>query len=217
MSALETQHTMHVMHAMHAQPRVKLCGLRRMDDIAMANELNPDYVGFVFAEQSRRAISVQQAIELKKALKPTVTVVGVFVDEPIDHVAQLLDSGVIDMAQLHGDEDESYIDQLRSVSAQPIIQALKIRSANDIAVANASNADYVLLDSGAGTGEVFDWSVIRDITRPYFLAGGLNPTNVGHAVRALHPWAVDVSSGIETQGIKDFKKAAAFMAAVRGE
>lgn len=197
--------------------RIKLCGLTRSCDIAAANALKPEYIGLVFAPNSKRHVTREQAAALKRQLAPGIMAVGVFVDETPQTVADLLNSGIIDIAQLHGSEDEAYISNLRRLTAKPIIKAFRIKTANDIAEAAESSADYVLLDSGAGTGEVFDWRLIRNIKRPYFLAGGLALTNVGAAIRALHPFAVDVSSGIETDGRKDQTKIAAFIAAVRKE
>ena len=197
--------------------KIKLCGLSRPCDILTANELKPEYIGFVFAPKSKRYIDPQQAAQLKELLSPDIRAVGVFVDEAPDTVAALLNSGVIDIAQLHGSEDEAYIQRLRQRTDQPIIKAFQIKSRHDLAEAKTCTADHILLDSGAGTGNVFDWSVLRDVKRPYFLAGGLSPDNVGDAVRLLHPYAVDVSSGIETDGRKDEEKAAAFIAAVRKE
>ena len=150
-------------------------------------------------------------------LSSDIRAVGVFVDEAPDTVAALLNSGVIDIAQLHGGEDEAYIQRLRQLADKPIIKAFQIKSPHDLAKATACTADHILLDSGAGTGNVFDWSVLQDVKRPYYLAGGLSPDNVGDAIRLLHPYAVDVSSGIETDGRKDEEKAAAFIAAVRKE
>ena len=197
--------------------KIKLCGLSRPCDIQTANELMPEYIGFVFAPKSKRYIDPQQAARLKELLSPDIRAVGVFVDEAPDTVAALLNSGIIDIAQLHGSEDEAYIQRLRQRTDQPIIKALQIKSRHDLAEAKICTADHILLDSGAGTGNVFDWSVLQDVKRPYFLAGGLSPDNVGDAVRLLHPYAVDVSSGIETDGRKDEEKAAAFIAAVRKE
>ena len=197
--------------------KIKLCGLSRPCDIQTANELMPEYIGFVFAPKSKRYIDPQKAALLKELLSSDIRTVGVFVDEAPDTVAALLNSGVIDIAQLHGSEDEAYIQRLRQRTDQPIIKAFQIKSRHDLAEAKACTADHILLDSGAGTGNVFDWSVLRDVKRPYFLAGGLSPDNVGDAVRLLHPYAVDVSSGIETDGRKDEEKAAAFIAAVRKE
>ncbi len=197
--------------------KIKLCGLSRPCDIGMAHELKPEYIGFVFAAKSKRYIDPQKAAGLKELLSSDIRAVGVFVDEAPDTVAALLNSGVIDIAQLHGGEDEAYIQRLRQRTDKPIIKAFQIKSRHDLAEAKACTADHILLDSGAGTGNVFDWSILQDVKRPYFLAGGLSPDNVGDAVRLLHPYAVDVSSGIETDGRKDEEKAAAFIAAVRKE
>lgn len=198
--------------------RIKLCGLSRPCDIEAANALQPDYIGFVFAPKSRRYVSPETAAGLRKRLDPAIRAVGVFVNEHPEAVAALLRAGTIDIAQLHGSEDAAYIERLRALTGQPIMQAFRMESERDIAAAQASTADSVLLDSGAGgTGTAFDWTLLRGIRRPYFLAGGLGPDNVGNAVRLLHPYAVDVSSGIETDGKKDRNKMAAFVAAVRKE
>ena len=197
--------------------KIKLCGLSSPDDIETANTLSPDYIGFVFFEKSRRYVSPSKARELKKLLNSDIKAVGVFVNESVKAVAELLGEGVIDIAQLHGDEDESYIGELRKLTDKPIIKAFRIKSAEDILLCEESSADYVLLDSGAGTGTVFDWSIVKSIKRPYFLAGGLNINNVSEAVRSLAPFAVDVSSGIETDGRKDKSKMTAFVNAVRKE
>ena len=197
--------------------RIKLCGLSRPCDIQAANQLRPDYIGFVFAPGSRRYVTPEQAKQLRELLAPGICPVGVFVDETPERVAELLNSGVIAMAQLHGREEESYLRRLRSLSSKPLIQAFQVRSAEDVAKAEQSAAEYVLLDSGAGTGTAFDWELIRKVKRPYFLAGGLDSLHVGEAIRLLHPFGVDVSSGIETQGRKEKTKMAAFVAAVRKE
>ena len=197
--------------------RIKLCGLTRPCDIEAVNILEPEYIGFVFAPKSKRYVTHDQATGLKHQLSPGITVVGVFVNETPETVVYLLSSGIIDIAQLHGSESETYIKNLRQLTAKPIIKAFRIKTANDIAKAVSSSADYVLLDSGDGTGTVFEWNVIQNIKRPYFLAGGLTPANVGPAIRTLSPFAVDVSSGIETSGLKDKTKMAAFIAAVRKE
>lgn len=197
--------------------RIKLCGLCRPCDIEAANQLRPDYIGFVFASGSKRYVSPEQAGEFKKMLNPEIRAVGVFVDETPEKVAGLLNTGVIDMAQLHGSEDEAYLGRLRRLSQKPVIQAFRVELAEDAAKAEQSGADYVLLDSGAGTGKAFDWELIHSVQRPYFLAGGLDSGNVADGVRLLRPFAVDVSSGIETHGVKDKHKMAAFVAAVRKE
>lgn len=196
---------------------IKLCGLSRPCDIEAVNELKPDYIGFVFASKSKRYVTYEKATVLKSRLSPEIQAVGVFVNEHPQNVAKLLKNGIIDIAQLHGDEDEEYITQLRLLTDKPIIKAFRIKTADDIKTAEQSTADYVLLDSGTGTGMVFDWGLVKSIRRPYFLAGGLDARNVADAVSALHPFAVDVSSGIEANGIKDKTKMASFVAAVRKE
>ena len=196
--------------------RIKLCGLTRPCDIETANALLPEYIGFVFAEKSRRRVTDQEAKALRAGLDPAVQAVGVFVREQPERVAALLDEGVIDLAQLHGGEDESYLASLRELTDRPLIQAFRVETEEDLRRAEASTADYILLDHGAGgTGEAFDWSLLRGFERPYFLAGGLGPENAAEAVKALHPFAVDVSSGIETDGVKDRRKMREFVEAVR--
>lgn len=195
--------------------KIKLCGLSRRCDIEAANELKPEYIGFVFAPKSKRYVSKKTAEELKHLLSPDIQTVGVFVNEASEAIANLLNSGIIDIAQLHGSEDEEYIRQLRLYTDKPIIKAFRIVSKQDIDAANSSTADYVLLDSGGGTGEVFDWELIRGMKRFYFLAGGLGICNVERAVETLSPYAVDVSSGVETDGLKDKIKMEKFVTAVR--
>lgn len=197
--------------------KIKLCGLSRPCDIEAANELNPEYIGFVFAPKSKRYITPEKAKELKQLLDANIKAVGVFVNEEAENIADLLNRGIVDVAQLHGDEDEDYIKQLRRLTDKPIIKAIRIESERELADAERCSADCVLLDSGAGTGTVFDWKLIQNMNRPYFLAGGLTPGNVENAVNMLHPYAVDVSSGIETDRLKDKTKMAAFATAVRKE
>jgi phosphoribosylanthranilate isomerase len=197
--------------------KIKLCGLSRPEDVLAANGLAPDYIGFVFWRKSRRFVDYDTAIELKKLLDPKIQAVGVFVDEEPDTVNRLLNRNIIDLAQLHGGEDESYINRLRRLTDKPIIKAFRIKTESDIQSAMNSTADYILLDSGAGTGSMFDWELLRGVNRPYFLAGGLSPDNAALAVRSLHPYGVDVSSGIETDGLKDKIKMTAFVRAVRVE
>lgn len=197
--------------------RIKLCGLSRPCDIEAANELKPEYIGFVFAPKSRRYITPEKAAELKRLLAPGIKAVGVFVNETPEAIAGLLNKGVIDIAQLHGSENEDDIKQLRRLAGKPIIKSFRIENLNDVANATQSTADSILFDSGAGTGTVFDWKLIRNVKRPYFLAGGLSPDNAENAVNMLRPYAVDVSSGIETGKVKDKHKMAAFVAAVRKE
>lgn len=191
--------------------KVKFCGLKRPCDIAWANELQPDYAGFVFAGKKRR-VSDDQAVALRRELDPSIPAVGVFVDDTPEHIESLVRAGTI---QLHGGEDEAYIESLRRQVQVPIIKAFSIARKDDVEKARRSPADYVLLDHGkGGTGEVFDWALLAQIDREYFLAGGLNPDNAEKAA-ALGPYALDVSSGIETDGVKDKEKMKLFMARVR--
>ena len=187
-----------------------------MEDIEAANMILPDYIGFVFAKKSRRSVSPEQATRLKAALLPGIQAVGVFVNELIGDIVRLLKSGVIDAAQLHGTESRDYVLELKRRTEQPIIQAFRIASLDDVARAEASPADYILLDNGAGgTGEAFDWSLIANVQRPFFLAGGLTPENAQEAIRQNAPYAVDASSGLETDGVKDASKMKAFVDAIR--
>ena len=222
--------------------KIKFCGLTRPEDIEIVNELKPDYVGFVFWPKSKRFVTGQQVLELKRNLLPDIKAVGVFVDEDPETVAALLVDGVIDIAQLHGSEDEEYIERLRKLikngkigtdedrfdnipdgvngidtSQAIIIKAIVIKGEEDIERARSSSADFLLLDSGKGTGQTFNWELIKnaELGKPYFLAGGLDPTNVAEAIKTLHPYAVDVSSGIETNGIKDPEKMRQFESAAR--
>lgn len=196
--------------------KIKLCGLTRVCDIQAANELKPDYAGFVFAKKSRRYVDQVQAREFRLMLDPSITTVGVFVNESPEQVAALLEQGIIGIAQLHGSEDERYIQTLRKLTDKPLIKAFQIDSQEDSKRAVSSSAEYILLDSGSGgTGKVFDWELIREIRRPYFLAGGLDPDNVEMAIEKLRPYGVDVSSGIETDGLKDKSKMYRFVDTVR--
>lgn len=198
--------------------RIKLCGLKRMEDIQKANELKPDYIGFVFAQKSKRAVTKELAKELKAKLDESIQVSGVFVNEDPDTILELLEEGIIDVAQLHGSEDETYIKKLKEKTKSPVVKAFSIEGDEDIEKANRSSADYVLLDSGAGgTGTSFDWSLVAEMKRDYFLAGGLTIDNVDASIRMLHPFAVDVSSGIETDGVKDPEKMEKFVEKVRKE
>lgn len=195
--------------------KIKLCGLTRPCDIEAANLLMPEYVGFVFVQDSRRYISYRQAAVLKKMLHPDIKAVGVFANEDISMVRAILKGGVIDVVQLHGGEEEGYMEQLREMIDVRIIKAFCIGDERDIDRAKTSTADYVLLDSAGGTGRSFDWNLLSKMKRPYFLAGGLYADTVKEAIKRWKPYAVDVSSGIETEGHKDLVKMRAFVEAVR--
>lgn len=195
--------------------KIKLCGLSRECDIEAVNELQPEYVGFILAKPYRRYVPPQQVTKLKKLLDPRIQAVGVFVDEKEEVVADLLNQGIIDVAQLHGKEGEEYIQTLRKLTVKPLIKAFKVTDQEVLEQAKKSSADYILLDAGCGTGSSFDWSLIENMGRAYFLAGGLHPENVAEAIKRCRPYAVDVSSGIERDGVKDKDKMTAFTEAVR--
>ena len=195
--------------------KIKLCGLSRIEDIEAANNLKPDFIGFVFAAKSKRRVSHLKAAELKSKLNPETKAVGVFLDDDLDTVGALMNLGIVDLVQLHGSEDEEYISKLRAITDKPIIKAFIINNEDDVKQAEASSADYILLDGGKGEGRSFNWKLLESIKRPYFLAGGLNADNAEAAVADLHPFAVDVSTGIEAGGVKDKEKMAAFVTAVR--
>ena len=196
-------------------PKIKLCGLSSVSDIEAVNALKPEFIGFVIWEKSKRYVSKDKAAELKKLLDPQIKAVGVFVDEDAEVVADLLNNDIIDIAQLHGSEDNSYIARLRELTDKPLIKAFQVKSSDDIANIENSDADYVLIDSGQGTGKAFDWKILEGVKRDFFLAGGLYPGNVAEAVKAVAPYAVDVSSGIETDGKKDRSKMERFVGNVR--
>lgn len=197
--------------------KIKLCGLTTPEDIEAANALMPEYIGFVFAVKSRRYVTPEIAAKLRERLNPEIMPAGVFVDAPPERVAELLNRDTIQIAQLHGHEDEAYIRALRGLTDRTIWKAFKITAPGDLAGAAASGADLVLLDNGpGGTGEAFDWALLRDFhARSYVLAGGLNTENAAAAIAALHPFGLDVSSGIETAGRKDPGKMEKFVRAVR--
>lgn len=197
--------------------KIKICGLKRPEDIQAVNEAKPDFAGFVIeVPKSRRNVSAEQARKLVKGLSEQIRVVGVFVNAPLDLVAGLLNDGTLALAQLHGSEDETYIRQLRQMTDKSLIQAFSIRSAADIEQALQSSADYLLLDQGGGgTGQCFDWSLVPELARPFFLAGGLSVSNLSEAISQVKPWAVDLSSSLETDGVKDPIKIQAAVKMVR--
>ena len=197
--------------------KIKICGLRRREDILAVNEAKPDYCGFIIEfPSSFRSVTADEVRELVKELDPEIRPVGVFVNAPMELVRTLLDDGTLALAQLHGQEDESYIRELKTYTDKLIIKAFSIKTEADIKKAIRSEADYILLDQGAGgTGETFDWSLVPAIKRPWFLAGGLGCENLESAIHLLHPWAVDVSSSVETGGHKDPDKILEAVYAVR--
>ena len=196
--------------------KIKICGLMRPEDIDAVNEYRPDLAGFILARGRRRSLTDQQMRELVRALRPEIQSEAVFVDQDPAWIVELAAQDLMDVIQLHGQESNEEIRFLRENTDKKIIKAFRIEKADDIRKAQESEADLVLLDSGAGgTGEVFDWSLIRQIHRPYILAGGLDPENVRAALEQTHPYAVDVSSGVETAHCKDPEKIRQFIHAVR--
>ena len=197
--------------------RIKICGLTRPEDIDAVNAARPDFCGFVVDfPQSRRNVTHAQLRALRGRLDGGIVPVGVFVDAPPEVVAALQNDGTIRIAQLHGREDGDYIAALRALTGgKPVWKAYRVRTGADIEAARRSTADRVLLDNGTGTGAAFDWALVGEIGRRWVLAGGLTPENLPDAVRRLKPWGVDLSSGVETDGVKDAGKIFAAVAAVR--
>lgn len=186
--------------------KIKICGLTREEDIACVNRLQPDYIGFVFWPGSRRFLDRQRAAQLKMGLSSRIQAVGVFVDAPMKEEAGLLADGIIDLAQLHGEESEKDIRYLQIATGKPVIKAVKVHGRQDVEAWLDSAADYLLFDSGMGSGRTFDWSLLEGVNRPYFLAGGLGPDNLGQVLAHGGPYGVDLSSSLETDGCKDPEK-----------
>lgn len=195
--------------------KIKICGLTRPQDIEAVNRYRPDYVGFVIDfPKSRRSCTPEQVRTLRRRLSPAIPAVGVTVNQPLAHIAALLESGTIDIAQLHGQEDDTYVRALQARTGKAVWKAFRIRSQADLEQARRSSADLILLDNGYGTGEVFDWTLVRDIGRPFALAGGLNTENL-HDAANMQPRVMDISSGAETDGVKDADKIRTLIELVR--
>ena len=220
--------------------KIKICGLRRPEDIEAVNKYKPEYVGFVFYKKSKRYVAEEQAEKLRELLDEKISSAGVFVNADKAEILRLMRKGIISVAQLHGNESEDYIRELKEELQKPgifsdrkeymtggeIIKAFVFKNLKEedavrksawriLEEAGKSPADYILFDNGYGSGETFDWSILRDFDKPYFLAGGLNPENVSGAVKMLHPYAVDVSSGVEEDGYKNPEKIREFIEKVR--
>ena len=195
--------------------KIKICGLSRLCDIEAVNDAKPEYIGFVFAE-SRRRVTPQQAEALRTSLSPLIIPVGIFVNERIDNIMSLVHSGVIETIQLHGNETEEYISKIKKLTKKPVIKAISVAHEGDAQKWDDSCADYLLLDNkNGGTGKVFDWELVGNAQKPFFLAGGLNIKNIEAAITKTGPFAVDVSSGVETGGFKDSKKIQAIVRRIR--
>lgn len=202
--------------------RIKICGLQRIEDVENINRIRPDFAGFIInVEKSKRNIDVSLLKKLTSCLDRTIVPVGVFVDAPEALVVELLEDGVIGAAQFHGSESDMYIDNIKNYFSEKgrkpmLIKAIKVKNERDIIRANRSAAPMILLDGGSGDGKCFDWSLLKLVRRPYILAGGLNEKNIEAAVASLSPWAVDVSSGVETLGFKDPEKMMRLVTVIRG-
>ena len=197
--------------------KIKICGLTRTEDIEMVNEFLPDYIGFVFAK-SRRQVSAEQAKELKNKLRPAIKAVGVFVNEKPENIAEIANQGIIDLIQIHGDEDAAYCEQLRKLTQTPIIKVVRVEHEDDLAGIEEFDCDYYLFDTLSskeygGTGKAFDHSLLhnKEIKKPFFVAGGLNQDNVAAVIEVIKPFGVDTSGGVETDGIKDANKIKEFI------
>lgn len=202
--------------------KIKMCGLRRPDDIIYANEYLPDYIGFVFAE-SRRKVSGEEAKNLGAQLDPFIKKVGVFVNEPVRSLITISKQAGLDIIQLHGDEGEEYIKEVKHETGKELWKAVRVRMVKDIQEAQRLPADKLLLDSFSeesygGTGKVMDFAVLdqADIRKPYFIAGGLTVENLPEILKKAEPYGIDISSGIEIEGVKDREKMLKVIQCVRG-
>lgn len=190
--------------------KIKICGLRRREDIAFANELKPDYIGFVFAE-SKRKVTEEEAVTLRELLHPSIPAAGVFVDQSKDFIVRLVNRGIIQMVQLHGRESKQEIMELKEQIRCPVIKAVRIPQAAEakeaVLLAAELPVDYLLLDGGAGDGRTFAWEQIpAHVPKPYFLAGGISAENAKEALLRTDAFALDASSSVETDGKKDYDK-----------
>lgn len=196
--------------------RIKCCGMFRDQDIAAVNRALPDYCGFVVDfPRSHRSLTPERATQLAGLLDARVKAVAVVVDQPLEALCALAATGAFHALQLHGHETADDVRAAQAATGLPVIRAFRVRGADDLLAARESPADLVLLDNGQGTGERFDWSLVRGFERPFMLAGGLTPANVAQAIGEVAPWGVDLSSGLETNHLKDPDKIYAAVAAVR--
>ena len=196
--------------------KIKFCGIKSDSDLDYLNQLAPDYIGMVFAPKSKRVVTFEEAKKISQTLKPEITRVGVFVDAPESLIAKLVNNQVIQVIQLHGAEDEATIRHYQQTLKVPVIKAFGIQTPDDVKKAIQSPADYLLFDyKVAGSGKTFDWRYIQEVKRDYFLAGGINSENLKEAL-SLNPYAIDLSSAIETNGSKDNQKMTTIMNIMRG-
>lgn len=203
--------------------KVKICGIKNLQDVQAVNKHKPDFAGFVFYPLSKRYVSLIVARRLKAALNRHIKTVGVFVNAPVEEIAAAAELGIIDLVQLHGDEGNAYIAELKKICKLPIIKAVRVQDESDIKRADYYDCDYLLFDTYSqsaygGTGRQFNTQLLKGVKihKPYFIAGGLNAENVRRAIKGLKPFAADVSGGVETDGGKDAAKIKAFIKQVKG-
>ena len=203
--------------------KVKICGIKNLQDVQAVNKHKPDFAGFVFYPLSKRYVSLIVARRLKAALNKYIKTVGVFVNAPVEEIAAAAELGIIDLVQLHGDEGNAYIAELKKICKLPIIKAVRVQDESDIKRADYYNCDYLLFDTYSqsaygGTGRQFNTQLLKGVKihKPYFIAGVLNADNVHRTIKGLKPFAADVSGGVETDGGKDAAKIKAFIKQVKG-
>lgn len=203
--------------------KVKICGIKNLQDVQAVNKHKPDFAGFVFYPLSKRYVSLIVARRLKAALNRHIKTVGVFVNAPVEEIAAAAELGIIDLVQLHGDEGNAYIAELKKICKLPIIKVVRVQDESDIKRADYYDCDYLLFDTYSqsaygGTGRQFNTQLLKGVKihKPYFIAGGLNAENVRRAIKGLKPFAADVSGGVETDGGKDAAKIKAFIKQVKG-
>ena len=195
--------------------KIKICGLTRLCDIEAVNIAKPEYIGFVFAE-SKRKVTPEQAAKLRAKLLPDIIPVGVFVNETPENILTLVRSGIIDAIQLHGGETEIFIRKIKALTNKPVIKAVSVLKSGDAQKQIDTQADYLLLDNkGGGTGQTFNWDLIGEVKKPFFLAGGLNIENINSAIIKTNPFAVDISSGVEIDGLKNSEKIISIISIIR--
>lgn len=200
--------------------KIKICGLTSIEDIYIINEVKPDFAGFIFADNSKRKINFSLAQKMKIELDENIKTVGVFVDANIQTIEETAASKVIDIIQLHGNEDNNYIKEIKNTTNLPVIKALKADNNLEEKI-NTTIADYVLIDSYnktnfGGTGISFNWGLIPKTNKKIFLAGGLNTHNIINAIETVHPYCVDINSGVETNGKKDKQKITEIIQKIKG-
>lgn len=195
--------------------QIKICGLFRPQDVDYVNEALPDYAGFVFWKKSRRLVTKDQARSMRERLDKRIHTVGVFVDEDPKMICELLHEGILDIAQLHGKETEEVVRSIKNKTGKPVWKAAIVRSAEDVEVWQDSLADCLLFDGGMGSGEAFQWEFLSGINRPFFLAGGMDRERILEAKSLPGLVGIDISSGVETDGIKDREKILQIVRCVR--